>query len=125
MSAESAILVFISNILKQSYQDDAFSEIEKMISHNSLPIVITNDGDNRYDNFSLDFETISEGSTNLSVPIIKLPKVGQQYSFPLNVLIVEKFIKELLRVSNKENIDLAKQIALRPPTKELLIENIW
>ena len=92
MSAESAIVVFISNISKKSYQEDAFSEIEKLVSHNNLPILITNIGDNRFDNFSVLVNERSERATNLSVPVIKVPTVGQQYSYVVNVLIIEIFI---------------------------------
>jgi len=95
MSAESAVIVFLSNIFKKGYQEDAFSEIEKLVSHNNLPILITNIGDNRFDNFSVLVNERSERATNLSVPVIKVPTVGQQYSYVVNVLIIEIFIKKI------------------------------
>ena len=49
ISAESAVIVFIDNIWKKGYQADAYSEIEKMVSHENIPIIITNLGENRYD----------------------------------------------------------------------------
>jgi hypothetical protein len=95
MSAESSIIVFISNIWKHGYQEDAFAEIEKLISHNSLPIIITNEGDNRFENFSMLIEESFDNFINMPIPIIKLPKIEQQFSFALNVYIVEKFIQEM------------------------------
>ena len=95
MSAESSIIVFISNIWKHGYQEDAFAEIEKLISHNSLPIIVTNENDNRYDNFSLLIEESFENFSNFSIPIIKLPKIEQQFSFSLNVYLIERLILEM------------------------------
>jgi glutamine---fructose-6-phosphate transaminase (isomerizing) len=103
MSAESAVIVFISNIFKRGYQEDAFSEIEKLVSHNNLPILITNIGDNRFDNFSVLVNERSERATNLSVPVIKIPTVGQQYSYVVNVLIIEIFIKKIKELIIKNN----------------------
>jgi glucosamine 6-phosphate synthetase-like amidotransferase/phosphosugar isomerase protein len=104
MSAESAIVVFISNIWKHGYQEDAFAEIEKLISHNSLPIIITNEGDDRYDNFSMLIEQSYNNFINLPVPLIKLPKVEQQFSFVLNVYVVEKFIEEIKYFVESKNL---------------------
>ena len=95
MSAESSIIVFISNIWKHGYQEDAFAEIEKLISHNSLPIIVTNENDNRYDNFSLLIEESFENFSNFPIPIIKLPKIEQQFSFSLNVYLIERLILEI------------------------------
>ena len=95
MSAESSIIVFISNIWKHGYQEDAFAEIEKLISHNSLPIIVTNENDSRFDNFSLLIEESYENFSNLPIPIIKLPKIEQQFSFSLNVYLIEKLILEM------------------------------
>ena len=39
ISAESAVIVFIANIWKKGYQADAYSEIEKMVSHENIPII--------------------------------------------------------------------------------------
>ncbi len=49
MSAEPLIINLVSNILDESYQNDAYSEIEKAHSHNNVPIIITNLFDNRFD----------------------------------------------------------------------------
>ncbi len=110
MSAESAIIVFISNIWKHGYQEDAFAEIEKLISHNSLPIIITNEGDSRFDNFSMFIEESFNNYINMPVPTIKLPKIEQQFSFPLNVYIIEKFLQEIknfLKQKHSKNINIS------------------
>ena len=110
MSAESSIIVFISNIWKHGYQEDAFAEIEKLISHNSLPIIITNEGDDRFDNFSMLIEESFDNFTNKPVPTIKLPKIEQQFSFVLNVCVVEKFIqniKDFLKSNDSKNTNIS------------------
>lgn len=124
ISAESAILVFIGNIWKHGYQEDVFSELEKLVAHNNIPIVITNDGDERFDSMSLhssgDFNVV-----NIDVPVIKIPKVGIQYSFPINVLVIEKFIMKIADQDNKNRENSDFSAALRPPIMELLDANIW
>ena len=110
MSAESSIIVFISNIWKHGYQEDAFAEIEKLISHNSLPIIITNEADDRFDNFSMLIEESFDNFINMPVPTIKLPKIEQQFSFVLNVCVVEKFIQEIkdfLKSNNSKNANIS------------------
>ena len=99
MSAESAIIVFIANIFKKGYQEDALSEIEKLISHNSLPILVTNIGDTRFDNFSFMRRDRKGLEANFPVPVLKIPTVGSQYSFSINVLLMEMFINSLHEVS--------------------------
>jgi glucosamine 6-phosphate synthetase-like amidotransferase/phosphosugar isomerase protein len=54
MSAEALIINLISNILDESYQNDAYSEIEKENAHNNVPIIITNSFDNRFDDMSIE-----------------------------------------------------------------------
>ena len=113
MSAESAIIVFISNIWKHGYQEDAFSEIEKLISHNSLPIIITNEGDERFDNFSISIRDDEESIINSPISIIKMPKLSQQYAFSMNILFAEKFVDSMIAYTSSEdglsNIQVATQ----------------
>ena len=45
MSAEPALLILLSNIKNESYIYDAYSEIEKCLSHNNLPFIIANAND--------------------------------------------------------------------------------
>ena len=54
MSAEPLVINLISNILDDSYQNDAYSEIEKENAHNNVPIIITNSFDNRFDNMNIE-----------------------------------------------------------------------
>ena len=117
MSAESAIIVFISNIWKHGYQEDAFSEIEKLISHNSLPIIVTNQSDDRYDNFSLLMEDDSESHVNLPVPVIKIPKLGQHYSFAANILLVEKFIENMTNFISSDDAMIHNKVAIETPQR--------
>jgi hypothetical protein len=64
MSAEPLVINLISNILDDSYQNDAYSEIEKENAHNNVPIIITNSFDNRFDNMNLE--------------VIKIPCVAKE-----------------------------------------------
>ena len=88
ISAESGVMIFISNIWRKGYQEDAFSEIEKLISHNNIPIIITNKGDERFNDFVMHIENEKGVMEFKPITIIKLPKIGQQFSFSLNVLII-------------------------------------
>ena len=123
MSAESAVIVFISNIWRHGYQEDAFAEIEKLISHNSIPIIITNQGDDRYDAFSLTLEDSSMRQLNLSVPVIKLPVVSEQYSFALNILLIEKFVSMITTLLLSKDLMDHSRIAIDPPNRGMKIEN--
>ena len=109
MSAESAVLTLIANIWKPGYQQDAQSEIEKMLAHSALPIVLTNVGDMRFDaqNFST-FEPNGKKSF-LQVPIVKIPSVSELFSFPLHKFVLASFVNELEFVleSSDDNQDLA------------------
>ena len=125
ISAESAILVFVGNIWKHGYQEDVFSELEKLVAHNNIPIVITNDGDERFDTMSLNSSSDFNVDLNIDVPVIKIPKVGIQYSFPINVLVIERFIMKILDHDNKNKKNGDFSAALRPPMMELLDANIW
>ena len=62
---------------------------------------------------------------NIDVPVIKIPKVGIQYSFPINVLVIERFIMKILDHDNKNKKNGDFSAALRPPMMELLDANIW
>ena len=95
ISAESSILVFISNIWFEGYQDDAFSEIEKMISHNNMPIIFTNEADNRYDKIKLSIQNITQKNYKISLPVIKIPNVDENISHYLNLFILNYFINKM------------------------------
>ena len=87
ISAESTIVVFISNINRPGYQNDALSEIHKIISRNNIPIIITNNSDNRFD------EIILPNKSKINV--IKIPELSEPFSPYLNIFIINKFIKFL------------------------------
>ena len=125
ISAESAIIIFVANIWKQSYQDDAYSEIAKLTAHNNIPIIITNEGDERFDNMSLNLTNDTFEDINLSVPIIKIAKVGSLYTFPLSVLVLERFVEEINKFTNVKNKDEKYQMFMQSPEWEYLNENIW
>ena len=78
MSAEPLIFNLISNILDDSYQDDAYSEIEKQHSHNNTPIIVTNSFENRYD------ET--------GMHVIKIPCVPREISLLTYVILFKKIL---------------------------------
>jgi hypothetical protein len=99
MSAESAILIFISGIWKNGYQKDAKSEIEKMLSHNGLPIILTDLNDHRFDDFFLSVKDESGEKNSVSLPTIKLPSVPLQYAYPLNVFLLNKIVKTMRSLS--------------------------
>ena len=125
ISAESAIIVFIGNIWKHGYQEDVLSELEKLVAHNNVPIIVTNHGDDRFDSMSINSSSDFYDEVNLDVPVIKIPKVGTQYSFPLNVLLIDRFIKQLVNNDNKNKKNGVFSPALTPPLMELLDANIW
>ena len=95
MSAESACLIFVANIHKSGYQDDAASEIEKIISHNGQPIIFTNSDEERYDNLSyVAFGKNAEAKSSVC-PIIKIPKVDDKVLHALHTYVACEFILRL------------------------------
>ncbi len=125
MSAESAILVFISGIWKHGYQEDTLSELKKMLAHNSLPIIITNLNDNRFDNYTVLMAHGNGETKEVGVPVIKLPQVSLQYSYPLNVLILDKITEALKMVRDSKSSDLSQIVALVSADTELANANLW
>tara|TARA_B100000886_G_scaffold108487_1_gene72543 strand:+ start:5129 stop:9034 length:3906 start_codon:yes stop_codon:yes gene_type:complete len=125
MSAEAAILVYIAGITKHGYQEDAMSEIKKMLAHNSLPIIFTNIGDLRFDTFSIEIEDVQKNVIeNISIPVIKTPKVDIIYSYPIYVLLTSKFIESVKTFKNSES-DLVNKVALLEADSKYLHENFW
>ena len=125
MSAEAAILVFISGIWKHGYQEDALSELKKMLAHNSLPIILTDLNDNRFDNYSVLVVHGSGETKEVGVPVIKLPRVSLQYSYPLNVLLLDKITEALKLVRDSKSSDLSQILALVSADSELASANLW
>ena len=102
ISAESAVIVFIANIWKRGYQADAYSEIEKMVSHENIPIIITNLGESRYDGMEMEIDLGDGKKRIINVPVIKMPMIDEELSFPLNVLLINKFLNQLRRLNNSK-----------------------
>ena len=65
-------------IIDDSYQNDAFSEIEKAHSHNNTPIIITNSFDNRFDKTDMD--------------VIKIPYVAREISLLSYIILFKKLL---------------------------------
>jgi len=78
MSAEALIINLISDILDESYQNDAYSEIEKENAHNNIPIIITNSFDNRFD--------------NMNVEVLKTPCVAKEISLLTYMIHFKKLL---------------------------------
>jgi len=78
MSAEALIINLISDILDESYQNDAYSEIEKENAHNNIPIIITNLFDNRFD--------------NMNVEVLKTPCVAKEISLLTYMIHFKKLL---------------------------------
>ena len=125
MSAESAILVFISGIWKHGYQEDALSEIKKMLAHNSLPVIITEANDHRFDKFSVLIADASGQMKELGVPVIKLPKVSPKLLYPLNVVILDRITTELKVIRDSKEIDFLQKSALVSIDMEMSDANLW
>ena len=102
MSAESAILTFIANIEEPSYQNDAYSEIEKMISHKSFPIIVTNKSDNRYDDMKLDLDDpfCENGSLSLKIPVIKIPLLSEHLGFLVSLALIDMIANQVSKNFN-------------------------
>ena len=125
MSAEAAILVYIAGITKHGYQEDAMSEIKKMLAHNSLPIIFTNLGDLRFDTFSTEIEDVKKNIIeDISIPVIKTPKVDIIYSYPIYVLLMSKFIESVKNLKNSK-LDLVNKVAFLKADSKYLHENFW
>ena len=97
ISAESAVIIFIANIWKKGYQADAYSEIEKMVSHENIPIIITNIGENRYDDMDMEINLGDNKKRIINVPLIKIPNIEEELTFLLNVYIINKMLNHLRR----------------------------
>jgi glucosamine--fructose-6-phosphate aminotransferase (isomerizing) len=125
MSAESAILVFISGIWKHGYQEDALSEIKKMLSHNTLPVVVTEINDNRFDDFSVLVTEINGKIKEVGIPVIKLPKTSLNFSYPLNVILLDRISEKLKMFRDSKNTELTYRNAVVSLDSEVANANLW
>ena len=88
-------VIFVANIWKRGYQDDAIAEVEKIVSHNGMPLVVTNYEDMRYDNLSCAFTDQDGVSKTSQIPVIKLPAVEDTFLLPLHISFVIRFVERL------------------------------
>jgi len=116
ISAEGAVITFIANILSQGYQSDVTSEIDKLLSHDNIPIIITNHGDKRFDKFQMKVNYGLNDDVILSIPIVKYPRVNGNYSFPINNYLAHKLIGQAKNILTANNIDVLSTIALSDPS---------
>lgn len=75
ISAEPAVMIIVSNIWNRCYQNDVAGETAKMISHNNLPVILTNIGDTRFDRMK-------------EACVIHLPKLPSEIAFPFTLQTV-------------------------------------
>ena len=81
MSAEPNLIVLIANIANVDYLSDTFSEIDKFISHNNFPFIVTNNTDNKY------FKKLKRSQ------IIKIPYMKKETSLIFYSKLFEKLYK--------------------------------
>ena len=96
-----------------------------MLAHNSLPIILTELNDNRFDNHSVIVVHGSGETKEIGVPVIKLPRVSLQYSYPLNVLLLDKITEALKLVRDSKSSDLSQILALVSADSDLENANLW
>jgi len=111
VSAEAVILTFVANIWRPRYQSDVLAEIEKLLSHNNVPIIVTNVGDSRFDDLRMRIDYGVQKDIVVSPVIVQLPRVSEVYAYPLNVLLVTKMIEELTTASEASEFDCTSAIA--------------
>jgi len=111
ISAEAAVLTFVANIWRPGYQSDVLAEIEKLLSHNNVPIIVTNIGDSRFDKLKMKIEYGDQKDIVSSPLVVQMPKLSEVYTYPLNVLLVTKMIEELIFVSEALDSDSTPAIA--------------
>ena len=66
-----------------------------MISHDNIPIVITNLNDTNYDNLNMETDIEIGEKSIIKIPVIKIPRVDEEFSYPLNLFLINKITKEL------------------------------
>lgn len=110
ISAESGLLIFLGNIFDYAYQADAFSEIEKMLSHNNFPIIFTNINDNRFDQLKVKFNK----NKSMLIPVIKLPVInGNDESCRVHKCVINKIIAVFKEAIKHKNDNLS-MLAFNP-----------
>ena len=81
MSAEPNLIVLIANIYDSGYLSDAYAEIDKFISHNNFPFIVTNNADNKY------FNKLKTSQ------IIQIPHITKEISLVFYLKLFERLYK--------------------------------
>ncbi|MBI4366269.1 MAG: SIS domain-containing protein [Deltaproteobacteria bacterium] len=81
ISAEAAVLAVIANIPHAGYQSDVRAELDKLLSHNNAPVILTNTDDARFDGWAS--------------PTLKMPRVGEGVAFPATLAVIDRWIRVL------------------------------
>ena len=96
-----------------------------MVAHNSLPIVFTNINDTRFDELAVNLSEEDGSSRSVSVPVVKLPKFPVTFSYPLQVILVERFSHALRSASEDKNTDMLYKTATGHANFEATNANLW
>ena len=72
------------------YRLFALAEIYKIISHNNIPIIITNESDNRFDEMKFIIN-----NTEQKLITLKIPNIYEDIAFIPSLLLMDKLIKKL------------------------------
>lgn len=120
ISAESACIIFIANIWRQSYQNDVMSEVDKLVSHENIPIIITNFDDNRFDDINMKVNIGNGKIEIISLPIIRLPYIHESVAFPINVFLVERLVDSLKNSINENSKELKSKVAITSPSEAFI-----
>jgi len=81
MSAEPNLIVLLANIPNESYLSDAYAEIDKFISHNNFPFIVTNNNNNKY------FKKLKKSQ------VIQVPFIKKETSLIFYLRLFEKLYK--------------------------------
>ena len=125
MSAESGVLVFLANIWNGGYQKDAFSEIKKMLSHDTLPIIFTTLDDCRFDGLTYNYLGDDLMKAQGAIPIVKIPPLLDMFLYPMHVRLVEKFTMRLTETIAIKQNPLTKMVAVFDNRKAMANDNFW
>ena len=81
MSAEPNLIVLIANISDSNYLSDTYAEIDKFISHNNFPFIVTNNAEDKY------FKRLAKSQ------VIQIPIIKKEQSLIFYLKLFEKLYK--------------------------------
>lgn len=117
ISAEAAVFVVIANSWNSHYQNDVFAEVEKLLSHNNAPVILTHEGDNRFDGLVMKFQEVTGKKIVRSVPVIKIPRMEETTSFLVSLSILLRFVESLQKESEKTETEGRRPLAFALPSE--------